>query len=253
MTEKNITALIVDDEEKARNILQLLLHEHCPGIQVLAQCKNVPDAVAAINQHQPQLVFLDVDMPGYTGFQLLDFFKEVNFDIIFITAFSEYALQAFRVSAVDFLLKPIDIDQLIEAVKKAGQKKHPATYNHQLNLIRQSSTQKTVETIAISTNDSIEFIKADDIVLLQADRAYTKIVLANGTEIIASKNIKEFEEMLSVNSNFFRTHRSFIIHLKHVLRYNKTEGGSIEMKNETQVSLSKDLKDLFLQKMNSLK
>lgn len=247
--QKKLTAIIVDDEEKARNMLQLLVSEHCTEIEVLTHCKNVPEAVAAINEHQPQIVFLDVDMPGYSGFQLLDFFQEVNFEIIFTTAFSEYALQAFRVSAIDFLLKPIDIDHLISAVEKVKKKKQPGVYNKQLNLIRSSSGKKPLETIAVSTSESIEFINVDTIVVLQADRAYTKIVINDHTELTASKNIKEFEEMLSVNPQFFRAHRSCIINLKHVLRYNKTEGGSIEMKNGNVVPLSKDAKEEFLQKM----
>jgi len=249
LMQKKLTAIIVDDEEKARNMLQLLVSEHCSEVEVLVHCKNVPEAVAAINEHQPQIVFLDVDMPGYSGFQLLDFFTEVNFEIIFTTAFSEYALQAFRVSAIDFLLKPIDIDELINAVEKVKKKKQPGTYNKQLNLIRSSSTKKPLECIAISTSNSIEFVQIDEIVVLQADRAYTKILLINEQEIIASKNIKEFEETLAVSPVFFRAHRSCIINLKQVLRYNKTEGGNIEMKGGLIVPLSKDAKDEFLQKM----
>lgn len=252
MNEQNITAIIVDDEEKARNMLQMLLTEHCPQVTVLAQCKNVPEAVEAIKEQKPQLVFLDVDMPQYSGFQLLDFFKEVNFEIIFITAFSEYALQAFRVSAIDFLLKPIDIDYLVQSVNKVAGKKQAATYNQQLNLIRDSYSQKPLQNMAISTSDSIEFVKLEDVVMLQAARAYTNIILVDGTQIIASKNIKEFEETLAPAANFFRAHRSNIINLKHVLRYNKSEGGSIEMANGLQVPLSKDVKEVFLQKMGQV-
>jgi len=244
-----LKAIIVDDEEKARSVLQLLIDEHCPQVNVSAHCKNVPEAVAAINEHQPQIVFLDVDMPGYSGFQLLDFFKEVNFEIIFTTAFSEYAMQAFRVSAIDFLLKPIDIDQLIDAVTRVKKKNLPEIYNKQLNLIRNSNDKKPLETIAIFTSASIEFVQIDDIIVLQADRAYTNIVLTNKLEIIASKNIKEFEETLSVSPQFFRVHRSCIINLKQVLRYNKTEGGNIEMKSGHQVPLSKDAKEDFIKKM----
>jgi two-component system LytT family response regulator len=251
MIQEKLTAIIVDDEEKARNMLQLLVDEHCPKIKVLAHCKNVPEAVAAINEHKPQIIFLDVDMPGYSGFQLLDFFQEVNFEIIFTTAFSEYALQAFRVSAIDFLLKPIDIDQLIDAVEKVKKKTQPDVYNKQLNLIRSSNSKKPLETIAISTSGSIEFVQVDDIIVLQADRAYTKIILTNEQEIIASKNIKEFEETLAASLQFFRAHRSCIINLKQVLRYNKTEGGNIEMKNGNQVPLSKDAKDEFIKKMTN--
>lgn len=243
-----LTAIIVDDEEKACNMLQTLLNEHCPNVIVREHCKNVPDAHKAIVAHQPDIVFLDVDMPGYSGFQLLDFFEEVNFEIIFTTAYSEYAIQAFRVSAIDFLLKPIDIDLLIEAVEKVQKKALPDVYNKQLQLIRNSYKNKPIETIAISTSDSIEFIKVDEIIALQAERAYTTIYTTGG-KMLASKNIKEFEKLLSNNEFFFRPHRSFIINLNFVQRFNKVEGGVIELQNELQIPLSKDAKDAFLIKM----
>lgn len=243
-----LTAIIVDDEEKACNMLQTLLNEHCPNVIVREHCKNVPDAHKAIVAHQPDIVFLDVDMPGYSGFQLLDFFEEVNFEIIFTTAYSEYAIQAFRVSAIDFLLKPIDIDLLIEAVEKVQKKAQRDVYNKQLQLIRNSYKNKPIETIAISTSDSIEFIKVDEIIALQAERAYTTIYTTGG-KMLASKNIKEFEELLSNNEFFFRPHRSFIINLNFVQRFNKVEGGVIELQNELQIPLSKDAKDAFLIKM----
>lgn len=248
MDKATLKAIIVDDELKARNVLQMLLHENCPNVQVLQQCSNVPDAVVAINQHAPDVVFLDVDMPGYSGLQILDFFKEVNFKIIFVSAFSEYALQAFRVSAVDFLLKPIDIDYLIEAVDKVGQAKASEAYNRQLDLIRDSYHRRPLSHIAVSTAEAIEFIKIEDIVLLRADRAYTNIVLNNGSTVIASKYMKEYEDMLAGNTDFFRSHRSYIVNLKMVARYNKGDGGSIEMLNGAEVPISKDLKDEFVSK-----
>lgn len=246
MDKPILKAIIVDDEQKARNVLHMLLHENCPQVEILQQCSNIPEAVAAINKLSPDVVFLDVDMPGYSGLQILDFFNEVNFKIIFVSAFSEYALHAFRISAVDFLLKPIDIDHLVEAVEKVGRAKVTETYNKQLNLIRDSYNRKPLSHVAVSTADTIEFIKIDDIMLLRADRAYTHIVLANGATIIASKYMKEFEDMLAGNGNFFRSHRSYIVNLKMVLRYNKGEGGSIEMQNGNEVPLSKDLKEEFV-------
>ena len=252
MGKEQIRAIIVDDEEKARNMLQMLLDEHCPDVNVITHCKNVPEAVAAINAHQPDIVFLDVDMPGYSGFQLLDFFPEVNFDIVFTTAFSEYALKAFRVSALDFLLKPIDIDELIQAVAKSKHKKSPEIYNRQLHLIRESQQKKAPETIAVYTSEAVEFIRTEEIVLLEADRAYTKIMLLSGNVILVSKNIKDFEETLSSHPHFFRSHRSYIINLKHVLRYSKADGGAIEMKLQKEVPISKDAKTIFISKMESL-
>lgn len=251
MLTKKLTAIIVDDEAKARSMLQILLDEHCPTVEVLSHCKNVPEAVAAIHKLSPDIVFLDVDMPGYSGFQLLDFFEDIKFEIIFTTAFSEYALQAFRVSALDFLLKPIDIDQLIEAVTKVEKKQPSPTYNKQLDLIRESA-KKLPETIAVNTNDAIVFVKLNELILCEANRSYTKLMLTNGRQFVASKNIKEFEELLLQNSMFFRAHRSFIINLNKVLRFNKTEGGNIIMEDEIEVALSKDAKVLFIDRMENI-
>jgi len=251
MQTETITAIIVDDEEKARNILLQLLSEHCPEVTVLDQCKNVQEAVKSISRHQPRVVFLDVDMPVYSGFQLLDFFDQIEFDIIFTTAFSEYALQAFRVSALDFLLKPIDIDQLCEAVEKAKQKNNKQVYNKQLDLIRESTQQKTMDKMAIANADGIDFVNLADIVYFQADRAYTKIFLLSGKQLLASKNIKEFEEIVQRSDLFMRVHRSYILNLNHVLRYNKSEGGAIETKTGVEIPLSKDIQDAFLQRMTT--
>lgn len=249
MSNTKLTAIIVDDEEKARNMLQMLLQENCPQVTVLAHCGNVPEAVKAIQLHRPDVVFLDVDMPGYTGFELLDFIANVTFEIIFTTAFSEYALQAFRVSALDYLMKPINIKELVIAVQKAAQKQKPDTYNKQLQLILESYNTKTVETIAISTLDTIEFVNVNDIIYLQAESAYTRIVINDAKDIVASKNIKEFEDTLSTNKNFIRTHRSYLVNSNYIVRYNKTEGGSVEMKGGAQLPVSKKAKDELMERM----
>lgn len=249
MSNTTLTAIIVDDEEKARNMLQMLLSENCPQVTVLAHCSNVPEAVKAIQLHNPDVVFLDVDMPGCTGFELLDFIAEVNFEIIFTTAFSEYALQAFRVSALDYLMKPINIKELVIAVQKAEQKQKPDIYNRQLKLILDNYNTKKLETLAISTLDTVEFVNVNDIMYLQAESAYTRIVINGSKDIVASKNIKEFEDTLLACSNFIRTHRSYLVNTNYILRYNKTEGGSVEMKAGQQLPVSKKAKDELIGKM----
>lgn len=249
---KQLNAIIVDDEAKARDMLAMLLHDNCPQVNIVAQCADVPEAVKAINALHPQIVFLDVDMPGYNGFQLLSFFDEVDFDIIFTTAHSEYALQAFRVSAIDYLLKPIDIEQLTEAIAKVEDKGPKQTYQQQLQLLKLSHSGKLPDNIAVATNESIEFISVSDIVLLEAQRSYTKLYLASGRELLISRNIKEFEDILMPYGNFFRPHRSYLINLRMVSRYNKTEGGSIEMKNGSNIPLARDTRDIFLERMGSL-
>lgn len=244
-------AIIIDDEEKARNMLRSLLTEYCSEVTIVAECSNVPTGVAAINEHKPDVIFLDVDMPGYNGFQLLEFFKDIDFEIIFVTAYSEYALQAFRVSALDFLQKPVDIDLLIAAVEKVKKVKGKSNINAQLNVLRENIAATAIKKIALPVSDGILFINVADIIYLQAERAYTHIALQNEQKIIASKNIKEFEEMLSGNKNFFRPHRSHIVNLKFVNRILKADGNMIEMNNGNQIPLSKDLKDDFVELMKN--
>lgn len=244
-------AIIIDDEEKARNMLRSLITEYCSEVEILAECSNVPTGVAAINEYKPDVVFLDIDMPGYNGFQLLEFFKNVDFEIIFVTAYSEYAMQAFRVSALDFLQKPVDIDLLIAAVEKVKKAKGKSSINAQLNILRENIAHAAIRKIALPVSDGILFINVVDIIYLQAERAYTQIALQNGQKIIASKNIKEFEEILAGNKNFFRSHRSHIINLSHATRYLKTDGSFIEMSDGNQIPLSKDLKETFIELMKS--
>lgn len=249
---KQLSAIIVDDEDKARDMLAMLIQDNCPNIHLVAQCADVPEAVKAIHAHAPIIVFLDVDMPGYNGFQLLNFFDEVNFDIIFTTAHSEYALQAFRVSAIDYLLKPIDIDQLVAAIDKVERKTNSTAYQQQLQLLQYSHSGKLPESIAVATNESIEFISVNEIALLEAQRSYTKLHLSSGRELLISRNIKEFEETLMPYGHFFRPHRSYLINLRMVSRYNKTEGGSIEMKGGHSIPLARDMRDVFIARMASL-
>jgi two-component system LytT family response regulator len=244
-------AIIIDDEEKARNMLRSLIIEYCFEVTIVAECNNVPTGVAAINEHKPDVIFLDIDMPSYNGFQLLEFFKDIDFEIIFVTAYSEYAMQAFRVSALDFLQKPVDIDLLITAIEKVKKAKGKSSINAQLNVLRENLEATTIKKIALPVADGILFINVADIIYLQAERAYTQIALQNGQKIIASKNIKEFEEILAGNKNFFRSHRSHIINLNHATRYLKTDGSFIEMSDGTLVMLSKDLKETFIELMKN--
>jgi two-component system LytT family response regulator len=230
-------------------MLRSLITEYCAEVEIVAECSNVPTGVAAINEYKPDVVFLDIDMPGYNGFQLLEFFKNVDFEIIFVTAYSEYALQAFRVSALDFLQKPVDIDLLIAAIEKVKKVKGKSSINAQLNILRENIEASAIKKIALPVSDGILFINVADIIYLQAERAYTQIALQNGQKIIASKNIKEFEEMLFGNKNFFRSHRSHIINLNHIVKFSKTDGNNLEMKNGMQIPLSKDLKDKFIELM----
>lgn len=245
-----IKAVIIDDEAKARRILEALLKEYCTDIEVLASCEDVPSGVIAINKHKPEVVFLDVEMPGYTGFQLLEFFNEVNFEIIFTTAHSDYALQAFKVSAIDYLLKPIQISELIRAVDKL--KKVQSDEGSRLATLRENFKHNAIRRLALPVAEGLIFVEADDILYLEADGSYTKFCLANGKSIVVSKKIKEFEDALNATNNFFRTHRSYIINLKAIKQYVKQDGGYILLNSDVQIPLARERKDDFLEIIKEL-
>ncbi|WP_026998994.1 LytR/AlgR family response regulator transcription factor [Eisenibacter elegans] len=241
-----LKALIVDDEAKARNILAQLLQEYCPQVTVVESCVDVPTAVKAIYKHSPDVVFLDVEMPGYDGFQLLDFFEEVNFQVIFTTAYQEHALRAFQVSAVDYLLKPIQIELLCKAVEKLHTS--PRQSAEQLQLLREAATpQQPLERIALPVAEGLLFVDVQDIIYLMAEGAYTKIILQDRAPLLISRNVKSFEEMLPTTV-FFRAHRSYLINLRRIKQYVRQDGGYIVMDNGDSVSLSREKKEEFLQR-----
>ncbi|WP_299459769.1 LytTR family DNA-binding domain-containing protein [uncultured Microscilla sp.] len=240
-----LKALIIDDEAKARRILQELLKEYCPQIEIVGEADDVPNAVKAIHKYRPNLVFLDIEMPGYTGFQLLDFFDTINFEIIFTTAYREYAIQAFQVSAIDYLLKPIQIELLIKAIEKVeGQLSEPQI-NERIDTLKSNLSQEYITRIALPVAEGLLFIEVDQIVYLNAEGAYTQIFLEGGKKVLVSKKIKSFEKVLD-HPSFFRTHRSYLINLNRVKQYVKQDGGYIVMDNNDAVNLARERKEDFL-------
>ena len=241
---KTIKAIIIDDEERARNTLSSLLLNYCPEIDILATCSNVPDGVIAINIHKPDVVFLDIEMPDYNGFELLGFFREIDFDIIFVTAYSEYAIKAFEISAVDYILKPIDIDQLKNSVEKLKQKKLHSQMQEQIELLKESYKGDDIRKIALSMSNGLTFVEVADIVFLEADGAYTTFFLKDGQKILVSKKLKFYEDILSNRSFFFRTHRSYFINVNFIKKYSRSEN-AILMDNGTSITISRDRKQEF--------
>jgi two-component system LytT family response regulator len=244
---KIFTAVIIDDEAKARRIMEVLLTENCPNVKVVAAAEDVLSGIKAINNHKPDIVFLDIEMPGYTGFQLLDFFDEITFDVIFATAYSEYAVQAFKVSAVDYLLKPIQIDQLQLAVDKVIKLNGHTQTKEKLVTLKENIESRVIKKIALPMAQGLVFIATSDIIYLEADGSYTNIFMADGTKFLISKKIKEFENNLNPSNGFFRVHRSYLINITRIKQYVKQDGGHIEMENGAIVHLSRERKDEFNQ------
>lgn len=240
---KQITAIIVDDEESARSILANLLGRFCPSIQVLHAYPNVEQAVQGIKELKPQLVFLDIEMPNYSGFEIVNFFETVDFEMVFITAYDKYAIRAFEVSAVDYLLKPIDIDRLKEAIERVEKRVEQAsTLNREL--LAESLQSKTISRISISIKGYQTILHVADIVAIEANEAYSNLHMVDGNTHLVSKNLKHFETMLSENPRYFRTHKSWIINLDSMEKYQRSSGDII-LKGGLIAKLSKYRKEEF--------
>lgn len=244
-------AIIIDDEAKARRIIKALLEEHCPDIEVIAMADDVPSGVKAINRETPDVIFLDIEMPGYTGFQILDFFDHIDFDIIFTTAYSDYAIKAFEVSAIDYLLKPIQIDQLIKAVDKL-RNKQTGHINEKLEALKLNLTESNqLSKIALPVSDGYLFVKPDDILYFKAESSYTRIFLDGEKDLLVTRTLKEFEKLID-HPHFMRIHRSYLINLNHMKQYVRSDGGHIEMDNGDVVYFSKEKKDDLLKAFSAM-
>lgn len=217
-----INAIIVDDERRARNVLSSLLERCCPEIKVLAECSNVPDAVDEINRSHPDIVFLDVQMPNYAGYEIVNFFDEINFEIIFVTAYDQYAIKAFELSAIDYLIKPINRIRLAEAVDKLKGKLKERKQLSEYTVLLETMKEKEFKQIVIPELGDRRILKLNTIVAFEADGAYSKIHLEGGQSITVSKTLKYFESILSEDTAFFRSHRAWVINLAHLEHYNKT-------------------------------
>jgi two-component system, LytTR family, response regulator len=241
-----LTVIIIDDEAKGRMALREKLTTYCPQIKIVAEADNGQDALILIEKHKPQLIFLDIEMPRMNGFEMLNKVQDKNFHIIFTTAYDQYAIKAIKYAAFDYLLKPIDIEELITAISKVALTENNQT-KKQVEVLQQNMQQqkKQLNKLAIATLDGLMFYDINDIVHLEANSNYTYIYLVNKTKITASKTLKEFEELLP-DDIFFRTHHSHLINLNYIKRYIKGDGGQIELQNGTYVDVSRRKKEAFL-------
>ena len=245
-----VKAFIVDDEFQSRNLLSKLLSGLAPDIQLIGQASSVDEAYISINDLHPDLVFLDVMLNEATGFDLLKKFDEISFEIIFTTAHDEYALKAFRSNAIDYLLKPIDPDELKSAITKAKsrlQSKQFTSREHLENLYQTiHSPQTPGKKIAIPTSDGFILQPIEEIIYCQAIGNYTQFFLTNKRKLLSSYTLKQYDDMLE-EFNFFRAHKSFLINLNHVQQYRKGEGGSVLMSDGMEVEISRRNKESFVQ------
>ena len=239
-------ALIVDDEMPARLALRKILEKHCPEVEVAGEATNIADAVKEIRRLNPEVVFLDIELPGISGLRLLDFFnpEEVEFEIIFVTAFDQYALNALKMAAIDYLLKPVAPEELKEAISKLStrQKRNDA---HERMAAFSENMRSGPQTIGLPVSDGLRFIPIRDIAYVCAEGAYARVYQRNGDAILVSKTLKEFEPLLGP-PDFFRIHRSSIVNLNSMQRYVTEDGGYLVMNDERKLSLSRHRREAFL-------
>lgn len=242
-----LRAIIVDDDAAVRQRMEALLVQHCPSVALVGTAPDVPHGVRLVEAEKPDLILLDVEMPGHTGFELIDFFPEPTFDVVFATGHPDYALRAFQASAVDYLLKPVQGAQLAQAVDKVLRMRGKARTGERLSVLREGlSSPEPPARIVLPTSSGYLFIRPDEILCLEADGAYSEVFLVSGEKLVISRNLREFEQVL-VHPQFFRPHRSHIINLRHVARFNKADGGAIVMANGREIPLSPIRKDVFLE------
>lgn len=239
-----IRAIIIEDEEDSRAILTALLKNYCQGIEVIATAENVREGVNLIKLLVPDLVFLDIEMPFENGFQLFKYFEEVNFDVIFTTAYDEYALKAFRFAALDYLLKPIDLEVLREAITRVNKKEAQSDYNNIRIKTLEYNLDNNFQKIALPISNGLVFIEINEIVYLEADNNYTMVYTTDGKHLV-SRTLREYEMILN-EAGFFRINRSNVINMKFLKSYIKNKTPLIELTNGIQLKLSGSRKKDFL-------
>ncbi len=240
--------IIVEDELHAREFLKNIITTYCSNLHIAAMASDVEEGVAAIKTHQPDIVFLDIEMQTGTGFDLLQQFSQPAFDVIFTTAYDHYAIKAIKFSAVDYLLKPIDFEELQQAVEKVIGKKQDNSSQQALQLLLKNlqSPQNAEQSITLATSEGLEFIPLHQIIRIEASGPYSHFYLKEKRKIIVSRNLKEYETMLS-DHGFFRVHNSHIINIKEVRRMIKTDGGYAVMSDDTHVTISPKKKEDFFE------
>lgn len=241
----NIKAILIDDESSSIETLQWLLKTYCPEITVVATCSSGEEGIQAIGKLNPDVVFLDIEMPKMNGFELLEHIKPINFEVVFTTAYDNFAVKAFKYAAIDYLLKPVDPADLQVTVERLKQK-ITAPSKDQLDLLFQNLSGKdnSVKRIALSVGDGLLFCNTSEIVYCQADSNYTHVVMLDGKKHLVAKTLKDLDDTLSGN-DFFRVHNSYLVNINHIVKMVKGEGSYILMPDGAQINLSRNRRDEF--------
>ncbi len=244
-----LRSVIIDDEPQNASILKNDIIAHCPSVEVIAVCHSAKEGIMAIKKEKPDLAFLDIEMPWMNGFEMLEMLDDINFSIIFTTAHDQFAAKAFRISAVDYLLKPIDANDLKVAVKKAQQRSEQQQGNvHIENLLRNIKQPSAQQKIALPNKDGYEFVEVSHIIYCQAEGAYTKVFLDNKKYILVSKSLGDIEELLPADI-FQRIHHSTVVNLHFITHFVRTDGGYVKLQTGEQLTVSKSKKEAVMERL----
>lgn len=248
-----LNAIIVEDETRSRETLRGLLKLYCKNVNVVAEADGVQSGLSVIREHNPDVLFLDIQMPDGSGFKLLELLDKIDFSIIFTTAYDQFAIKAIKFSAIDYLLKPIFPDDLVIAVKKAEEYMDVKSTKRNVEVLLENIKRPVSETpkIVLSTSEKINVVKVKDILRCESDNYYTFFYFTNGKRLLVSKTLKENEELLS-EYNFIRPHKSHLINALYIKSYNKHDGGSIVLTDGSQVPVSRRKKEKIIEIINNL-
>jgi len=243
-----IRCVLIDDESNSLEMMEWLLKTYCPQVKIEAMCNAASKGIEAINKYKPDLVFLDIEMPHMNGFDMLEQFDKLFFDVVFCTAYDQFAIRAFKYSALNYLLKPVDPEDLKETIRRIEEKKTTPS-KEQIELLFQNIKQTvkpTAQRIALTTGDGMIFVPTSDILYCQAESNYTSVVLAGGKKIVVSKVLKEIDEALS-GPDFFRVHNSYLININQISKFVRGDGGYVVMQDGATVSISRSRRQEFME------
>ena len=244
-------ALIIDDEKNGRENLAGLIRQYCPQLSIVAEAASVGEAIQKIEEFRPRLIFLDIEMPGGNGFKLLEHFKTFPFEVIFVTAYDNFAIKAIRFSASDYILKPINLNELIAAVEKVCRRITQQNENEQIRQLYLNTRHPANPKIGLPTGERIEFVQVNSIIRCQGESNYTHIYFTDRKPVLSAKSLIEFEELLG-EYGFIRVHKAHLVNLNHVTSLSKNDGGILTMSNGDSVMISRRRKDFVSESLKNM-
>ncbi len=248
-----IRGIIIEDEKHSRETLNGMIDRYCKNVSIIAEAESYRGGLEVIREHQPDVIFLDIQMPDGSGFRMLEELDSINFEIIFTTAFDQFAIKAIKYSALDYLLKPIDAEELVRAVKKVEQKISHSQVNQNIQVLLDNIKSRDAEPhkIVLSTSEKIHIIETDQILRCESDNYYTNFFLSDGKKILVSKTLKENEELLS-DHNFIRPHKSHLVNVKYIKGFLRSDGGYIEMIDGSRIPVSRRKREKIIEVITHL-